>query len=460
MYQNPSMDIAICGPLRSGTTLLADLLTVPGKSLVISEPDLHVAWHARTVARLQKLYADAGLDVAAEPPERTGKQQTDVTWFSENIVPQLERLDLWGVKQVDFHHWERLFKRFPPRRLVLVSRDLRDFAISSLDLIGRSLVAFPGGKLLRDEAWVLARLASDMHEMDALAKLPHLHLRYEDFVAEEEARERLRRFSGVPVFGEDRFNLEDENPMRAGWEKDKHQGRISNAAVGRYAAEPDGPAKARATRLWRVLEPFARQFGHELPDRPVADHPFVVKAKDGANPVRRVQDIETWDATCPAVLEPAFALRAARIAVAKAVAKPCAVLDLFCGAPSLRFLLKEGSSYRGADLASRFKGCEVFDLAGPTLPPARDAEVVTVLGALEFLPALPDFLDALCAMQVPVLASYHATDDTPGVDRVNLGWRNHLDRRSLVDLFAQRGFKTDIRWAFDGRQSLIKATPA
>ena len=460
MHENPSMDIAICGPLRSGTTLLADLLTVPGKSLVISEPDLHVAWHGRTVARLHKLYGDAGLDVAAEPPRRHGKQQSYVTWFSENIVPQLQRLDLWGVKQVDFHHWERLFKRFPPRRLVLVSRDLRDVAISSLDLIGRSLVAFPGGKLLRDEAWVLARLASDMHEMESLAKLPHLHLRYEDFVADEAVRERLRRFAGLAAFGEDRFNLDGENPMRVGWEKDKHQGRISGAAVGRFAAEPDGPSKARAARLWRVLEPFARRFGHDLPDRPVMDHSFVVKGKEGANPVRRVQDIETWDATGPASLEPAFALRAARVAAAQAIAKPFRVLDLFCGAPCLRFLLKEGSFYRGADLAPRFKGSEVFDLARLTLPPVRDAELITVLGALEYLPAPAEFLAALAASKVPVLASYHAADDTRGVGREALGWLNHFDRRGLAELFAQSGFKTDIRWAFDGRQSLIKATPA
>lgn len=151
MRQQPSMDIAICGPLRSGTTLLADLLTVKGKSLVISEPDLHVVWHGRTAERLHKLFGDVGLDVTSEPTQRNGKQ-TYIDWFSDNIVPQLECLDLWGVKQVDFYQWEKLFKRFPPRRMVLVSRDLRDVAISSYDLIGRSLVAFPGGKLLRDEA--------------------------------------------------------------------------------------------------------------------------------------------------------------------------------------------------------------------------------------------------------------------------------------------------------------------
>ncbi len=89
---------------------------------------------------------------------------------------------------------------------MLVGRDLRDVAISSYDLIGRSLMAFPGGKLLRDEAWVLTLLAYDMHELQSLAKLPHMHLRYEDFVAEVSARD-------VPVMWGNRADACNLAPM-------------------------------------------------------------------------------------------------------------------------------------------------------------------------------------------------------------------------------------------------------
>ena len=131
---------------------MCDLLTVKGKALVISEPDLHVEWHGRTVDRLHKLFQDVKLNVASETPARGKVRRRYIDWFAENIVLQLGGLYLWGVKQVDFFRWNVLFKRFPPRRLVIVSRDLRDVSISALDLIGRSLVAFPGGKNLRDEA--------------------------------------------------------------------------------------------------------------------------------------------------------------------------------------------------------------------------------------------------------------------------------------------------------------------
>jgi len=456
----PAMDLCICGPLRSGTTMLADLLTVKGKSLVMSEPDFHVPWHGRTIERLHKLYGDVGLDIAPAPPVSDPLRRVYVDWFTENVLPQLQRLDLWGVKQVDFHDWEKLFKRFPPRRLVLVTRDLRDVSISALDLIARSLVAFPGGKRLRDEAWVLARLASDMHELRAMTKHPHLHIRYEDFVSESSVRERLRQFAGLDAFGKDHFNLDGENLQRSEWEKKKHGGKVTTAALGRFGSEPEGPTKGRADRLWRVLAPLSKGFGYDMPDAPVDGHAFVRMGEDDPNPVDRAQVIDAWNAKGPDTLEPAFALRTARIAAAQSLVKPCRVLDLFCGAPALRYLLKSGSVHRGADLALRYDGCEVFDLEALQLPPKQDSEIVTVLGALEYLPRLPGFLAALRALDAPILASYRAADDTPGTDRKALGWRNHLGRREISDMFTQAGFKTEIRWAFDGRQSLIKAVAA
>lgn len=452
------MDILVYGPLRSGTTLVADLLSVKGRSLVVSEPDLHVDWHPRTVARLHRLFGDSGLVVGAAPPEREHKRLY-VDWFGDEIVPQLEALDLWGMKMVDFQGWRALLDRFPPRRLVLMTRDLRDTAISALHLTGRSLVAFPGGRQLRDEAWVLARLVHDAHEIARMAALPHLHLRYEDVAGGGEARERLRRYAGIPRFGEDRLNLEGEVEQRVAWETSKHKGRISTASVGRYAREPDGPARALAERVWRMLPGFAERFGHEAPERPIEGHPWS-RGGEGANPVRQVEDLDAADGTGPGNLEPAFARRAGRRRLAAVLARPWRVLDLFCGAPALRFMLKPGSVYRGADVAPRFDGCETIDLRTMSLPPRLDSELVTVVGALEYLDDLHGFLSAVAGLGLPVLATYHATDDTRGTDREDLGWKNHLSRRDLAEAFGSAGFTTEVNWVFDGRQSLLKVIPA
>ena len=281
-----------------------------------------------------------------------------------------------------------------------------------------------------------------------------------EVAADEDERERLRAYAGLEALGEDRFNLEGESERRVAWEKGKHRNGISTASVGRFAKEPAGPAKAMAERIWRQLHRYAERFGHEAPDRPLADHPYARAGGDGANPIDRERDIEGWEGKGPDRLEPAYARRAARIRVGGLLQRPCRLLDLFCGAPAMRFLLKDGSAYRGADVAPRFDGCETIDLRRSALPPRLDSELVTVLGALEYLDDLHGFLVALRGLGLPVLASYHTTDDTRGTERTDLGWKNHLGRQDLIDAFASAGFRSEVNWVFDGRQSLVKATPA
>ncbi|MDA0219520.1 MAG: hypothetical protein O3B22_08050 [Proteobacteria bacterium] len=125
----------------------------------------------------------------------------------------------------------------------------------------------------------------------------------------------------------------------------------------------------------------------------------------------------------------------------------------------MRFLLKEGSAYRGADLVSRFEGCEIIDLGRMALPPRRDSELVTIACALEYLDDLHGFLTALASQGAMVLATYHASDDTRGTQRTALGWKNHLSRHDLIEAFQSAGYRTEVNWSFDGRQSLVKATP-
>ena len=175
--------------------------------------------------------------------------------------------------------------------------------------------------------------------------------------------------------------------------------------------------------------------------------------------MRREDDVENWNGAGPSRLEPVFARRAARIRIGDVLARPCRVLDLFCGAPAMRFMLKQGSVYRGADVASRFEGCETIDLKKMILPPRRDSEIVTITGALEYLDDLHGFLTALAAEGATVLASYHASDDTRGTERTALGWKNHLSRHDLVEAFQSAGYRAEVQWAFDGRQSLVKASP-
>jgi hypothetical protein len=76
--QNPTpvpMGVAVYGLPRSGTTLISDLLTVPGHGLVISEPDMYKAWNANIARRVHALAGSVGIELPGGIRSRpTGKR--------------------------------------------------------------------------------------------------------------------------------------------------------------------------------------------------------------------------------------------------------------------------------------------------------------------------------------------------------------------------------------------------
>ena len=252
------MGVMVFGLARSGTTLVSDLLTIPGRSVVISEPEIFKQWSRMTATRVHRLARLVGLELDEDPPQPEAYDASYQRYFDETLLPELNKLSLWGIKNVDFSGWRPLFNSYPPRRLILCVRDLRDTAISGLDRICRLGITFrgSGSGIMRDEAWVLAGLAYSVRELMEMRKLPHLLVRYEDLVTDPDVRQRIAGYVGLDRLQEDRLNLKAAE-MRRAWEIEKHQGTIGTASVGRFAGEPPGPVRSLADRLWRLLPEFA-----------------------------------------------------------------------------------------------------------------------------------------------------------------------------------------------------------
>jgi hypothetical protein len=455
------MGVMVFGLARSGTTLVSDLLTIPGRSLVISEPEIFKQWSRKTTARVHRLARMVGLDLDEEPPQPQDYGESYQRYFEEVLRPKLDRLELWGIKNVDFSGWRPLLKTYPPRRLILCVRDLRDTVISGIDRICRLGITFRGtgsGKL-RDEAWLLAGLAFSVRELMELRKLPHLLVRYEDLVADPGLRERIAAYVGLDRLQEERLNLKAAEMQRA-WEVEKHQGTIGTASVGRFAAEPPGPVRSLAERLWRLLPEYSEAFGYERPPAGESprDHDFAL-APQPDRPGLSYLDTEEWDWRGPKQFEPSFAQRRARIAVAKAIPAAMRVLDLCPGTPAIASLLPAGSSLIHGDSVARAPQFLVSALHQGVLPPAGKAELIVMLGLLEHVADPAALLANLARTRLPVALSYHTTDDCAGVDRRQLGWVSHLSRAELGAAFAAAGYRVEAHWAFDGRQSLFRLVP-
>ncbi len=458
-----SMGVAVMGLMRSGTTLVADLLTVRGKSLVFSEPNLHGRWSDSTNAQLHRLAADFGLPVPpppARPPKETPARIHH--YFDRAILPRLRELDFWGVKYVDLVGWQSIFDRYEPKKLVLCVRDLRETTLSALELVERMGLAFSGGQHMRDEAWVFARLCYTIHELMSLRRRPHFVLRYEDLVGDPGTPRRLADYVGLDELGTERLNLLVESERRNKWELTKHGGgtRITANAIGRFEREPEGPAKAMAERLWRLLGEYSLAFDYDVaePKQRIAVHDLAIRPRPGDIPFRYRQ-VENREWRGPTQLERAFARRRARAIAIKNIPENAVVLDLGGGVSALRTELPKGARLLAGLPAKRGAKQALPDILAGELPPKGEATFVVALDILEQVHRLPRFLRALRAYGLPALIAFHCTDDTAGLDRAALGWVNHLTRRQLQNGLAAVGFKSVAAWVFDGRQSLLKLRP-
>jgi len=88
--QHP-MGVAITGMMRSGTTLVADLLTVRGRSLVLGEPNLLGNWNVGQTRRTHAIVEAFGLEAEAPPPPGVYPRNDD--YFRAAILPKFATLD-------------------------------------------------------------------------------------------------------------------------------------------------------------------------------------------------------------------------------------------------------------------------------------------------------------------------------------------------------------------------------
>ncbi|MEZ5950873.1 MAG: tetratricopeptide repeat protein [Planctomycetaceae bacterium] len=245
------MKLAVYGMMRSGTTLLGDKLTVPGCGVVLLEPNMHLGVcpdHLRL--QLEKF----GITIS-EREWREGAAKGFQAFFNQRILPELNRLDYWGVKMVNFTRWQEFLEQYPAEHLILCVRDMRDVILSALDLAPKLDASV-------DENWIERRALETAQALVEMSRRPHFLMRYEDFCNEPAAIDRLAEQVGLPSVGQQRLGLEAV-PHRL-YEERKHGGQVSNRSVQRFQHEPQGPARALAERVWKQSAEYCLRFGYPV----------------------------------------------------------------------------------------------------------------------------------------------------------------------------------------------------
>ncbi|MEO8115840.1 MAG: methyltransferase domain-containing protein [Phenylobacterium sp.] len=135
------------------------------------------------------------------------------------------------------------------------------------------------------------------------------------------------------------------------------------------------------------------------------------------------------------------------------------VLDIGAGAMDLEGVLPEGCGYQPCDLVRRDERTLVCDLNRGEFPDGAAADVVTLLGVLEYLKEPLEVLRKIRALNAPLVCSYSITDRKPDLDRAAQGWINSFDFGSLQALMRQAGFRLQHREEVDALQDLFKWLP-
>jgi hypothetical protein len=137
------------------------------------------------------------------------------------------------------------------------------------------------------------------------------------------------------------------------------------------------------------------------------------------------------------------------------------VLDLGCGRMALRDLLPKDCVYRPCDLVARDPETIVCDLNAGDFPTAAaaDADIVTMLGVLEYVVDADALFANLRRSRCDVVLSYCPTDFSAGVDRPSLGWISHFDLAGLAALFDRHDYRVERSERIDALQLMIRLRP-
>ncbi|MFO7596974.1 MAG: sulfotransferase family protein [Desulfocurvibacter africanus] len=252
----PRADCYIAAMPRSGSTMLANLLTLPPCRLALVEPWLPHGCRSPSVLEHLRGFGfdipDSEWTDAGGPAGREGNGPR-VARLLANRMAGLER---WGVKEVRPALHQPSLALIRPRRVVILVRDMFSAAQSLWDKARR--IPRPGqneqslATFILDAATCLQELARDLPTDQARV------VRYEDITTDEACREDLGRWLDWPLAGNPSRDLELYGRK---WEIQRHGDAISPAHCGQRIDLPTQAMDFTVAVLERARE-YQTAFGY------------------------------------------------------------------------------------------------------------------------------------------------------------------------------------------------------
>jgi len=252
------MDLLIVGPARSGTTMLANLLTSPPNRWVLAEPGITRSGMGEVVRQ------GAGLFGWHYEHSAWHARETSEERFNRLLHQRLGQLERWGVKEVNMNGIADLIATYRPRHIVISVRDIRACAVSVRQK--ETLQGTIGGQapVPKTDEWLRERLRDGANAALQLLAAPPpgsriTVVRYEDFVASSDIRATLAKTLDWPLDGNPGSTLDF---FGRGFEVERHGNQIGTSSVTRWRDESEPAMRTFADQLAFEVADYQRQFGY------------------------------------------------------------------------------------------------------------------------------------------------------------------------------------------------------
>jgi hypothetical protein len=253
------MDVLIVGPARSGSTLLANLLTTPPGRVVLIEPGITRGGMLEYVRRDVERY---GWSIDAETWHRPDESSQER--FERLLRPRLRTVERWGVKEVNPAGLPALIELCPPRHVLLSVRDIRACAISMKEKESLQGPIYREALTPKSDEWLRMRLLEGAAASVRMLVSPPPRsvvtvARYEDIVSSPEHRAVVERALDWPLDGNPAGSLEAQG--RA-FEIERHGGRVAATSIDRRREESEPTLIEFADSVVRQASEYQRMFGY------------------------------------------------------------------------------------------------------------------------------------------------------------------------------------------------------
>ena len=231
-------DLLIASCPRSGSTMLANALSMPPRSVVLHEPSLHRSSTFWLCHDQLKCLGYGGSRISRDT----------ANWLSNGFKQ-------WGVKECHHDRIVAARRALRPQQIILLVRNPRHMGRSMWERAGRmgKGVGARGSWIINAGRTLVAIAKEDPTNM--------IVVRYEDFVESESYRDALSIDLGWPLGGDVSFGLDAPKKNRM-YESERNKGRISDISLRLREKESDGEAARWGDMISNSMAEYRETFGY------------------------------------------------------------------------------------------------------------------------------------------------------------------------------------------------------